>query len=106
MPGAACAQGSAARSATACRRDFDCGFVINFRGAFMNRFFKSAESNSSLPGGGIGPFRLPPQQKGNRQTKEPTNPPNTKNQLAEEALQAQRFDQAECLIEAVYALYD
>jgi hypothetical protein len=33
-------------------------------------------------------------------------PPYTMVLLAEEALEAKRVEQAECLIEAVYALYD
>jgi hypothetical protein len=72
----------------------------------MAGFQRKSEDRSGLWASGIEPFRslLP---RGDRQRRAvPAIPPYTMILLAEEALEAERVEQAECLIEAVYALYD
>ena len=72
----------------------------------MNRIIKGAEHGCDLPGGDINSFRLPPLQDGRCHSVVPPIPPYTMILLAQEALEAQRVEQAEYLIEAVYALFD
>ncbi len=72
----------------------------------MARYIKDSEDRSRLPRGGVGSYRalLP---RGDRYPWATSAvPPYTMVLLAEEALGANRVEQAECLIEAVYALYD
>jgi len=72
----------------------------------MGRYIRESEDRSNLSGGDIGSYRsLSP--RGERYGwVAPAIPPYTMVLLAEEALEAQRVEQAECLIEAVFALYD
>ncbi len=72
----------------------------------MSMFFKGAGDARRLPGDSAGPFRLPLLQGGRCHSPVPAIPPYIMILLAEEALEAQRFDQAEYLIDAVYAFYD
>ncbi len=72
----------------------------------MNTYNMDAEGRGSLPGGSVGSLHLLPLRGDRFQSVASGIPPYTMILLAEEALEAQRVEQAECLIEAVYALYD
>jgi hypothetical protein len=67
---------------------------------------KSSGDHSSPPAAGLGSYCSPLPLGDRYRWRAPAIPPYTMILLAQEALDAERVEQAEYLIEAVYALYD
>jgi hypothetical protein len=72
----------------------------------MVRHFEESEGRSGLMRGDVRSYRSLLHRGHQYQWEVPAIPPYTMILLAEEALEADRVEQAECLIEAVYALYE